>query len=121
MVRDTESITTHFEFPLGAPMTRRLARAAYVVTIAFLGVVALGVVVYSAMRSLAIGALVLGISGAGVFVAASLLRLWLGALVSLSRIEEQSEEIAEQVAGIALNTAPLAEPARSARIERSTD
>jgi hypothetical protein len=117
MGRETRSITTRFDFSLGRPMTPRLARAIYGLALAVLAILAVTAVVYGAMLSPALGVLIIAVAGAGVLLGAVLLRLWLGALLAVTRLEERTEEIAEQVAGIALNTAPIAEPGRREHVE----
>jgi len=118
MLRKAGLIAALLDFSFAAPgVTWRLARAAYRLTMAVFGILGLGALIYAAIQPPAVGALVLAVTGVGLLFGLVLIRFWLGALVVLSRIEEQAEEIADQVAGIALNTAPVSEPDDRARVE----
>jgi hypothetical protein len=110
-------MTALFDFSLAAPATSQLVRVAYGLTLVVLAVLGIVGVLYAALLPFAIAVLVLTATILGVLVGAVLVRLWLGAMLALSRIEERTEELAEQVAGIALNTAPVWAPERHAAVE----
>lgn len=104
-----------FDFSFAELVTTRFARAAYRIAITAAGVLVLVFFVYGVMKSRTLGiALVVG-GGVAFLLCVVLLRVWLEALVVVSRIAAQTEEIAEQVAGIALNTARGSEVEPSAR------
>ena len=92
-----------FDFSFTDLVTTRLAGAVYVLAVAAAGLLAFGVFVYSMMQSLALGIVLLLAAGVAVLSWLLLVRLWLEAVVVLSRIAAQTEEIAEQVAGIAVD------------------
>jgi hypothetical protein len=95
-----ESVTLRLE-----PVTLRLAKGAYGVAVA---VAAVGVVVSFAAgmtQSPTLGVVSLVIAVSASLFGIMVVRLWLEMMVVLFRIAEHTEEIAEQVAGIAGDTA----------------
>ena len=100
-------------------VTTRLASAVYVLAVAGAGLLAFGVFVYGVMQSLTLGIVFLLGAGVAVLFWVLLVRLWLEAVVVLSRIAEQTEEIAEQLAGIALNTAATSQSERTEHVGSS--
>jgi MFS family permease len=86
-------------------MTQRMAGAVYGGVVAGLGIVTGAVVAYGVARDPGFG-LVFVIGAAAAFVVLVLIvRLLLEAAVVLVRIADQTEEIAEQVAGMAVGVA----------------
>lgn len=118
MPRRTTRITALFYFSFAAPATSQLVGAAYGLALAVLAILGLLVVIYAVLQPFVIGVLVVTATATGLLACAVFIRLWLGAVVALSRIEERTEEIAEQLAGIALNTTPVWAPERGAQVER---
>jgi len=91
-----------FDFSFTDLVTTRLASTVYVLAVAGSGLLAFGVFVYGMMQSLTLGIVLLAAAGVGSLFCAVFVRLWLEGVVVLSRIAAQTEEIAEQVAGIAV-------------------
>ena len=108
-----------FDFSFTDLVTTRLASAVYALAVGAAGLLALVVTVYGLGQSPGLGILFAIVAGVGFLLCVVLVRLWLEAVVVLSRIAEHAEEIAEQVAGIAVDTATGSRSERSAHVGSS--
>jgi len=108
-----------FDFSFTDLVTTRLASAVYALAVGAAGLLTLVVTVYGLGQSPGLGILFAIVAGVGFLLCVVLVRLWLEAVVVLSRIAEHAEEIAEQVAGIAVDTATGSRSERSAHVGSS--
>lgn len=96
---------TVFDFSFTELVTARLVRAVYVLAAAGAGLLACAAFTYGMMQSPALGIVLLFGAGVAALIAVLLVRVWLETVVVLLRIADQTEEIAEQLAGIAVEVA----------------
>lgn len=93
-----------FDFSFAELVATRLVKGLYVLAVGAAGLVGVGIVLYGMSRSLWLGVLSFLVGAFVLSLGVAVVRLWLEAAVVLMRIADQTEEIAEQVAGIAVNT-----------------
>lgn len=110
-----------FEFSFVELVATRLVKGLYVLVVGAAGLLGAGIVLYGMSRSLWLGILFFAVGALVLSSGVVAVRLWLEAAVVLMRIADQTEEIAEQVAGIAVNTASRAasvQPIASGRVNQ---
>jgi Domain of unknown function (DUF4282) len=105
MPGETGFLTAVFDFSFTESVTTRVARGLYGLAMAMGGLLAVLLVTLGLAQSLFLGVLSLVVAGVGFLLFVAVVRLWLEAAVVRFRIAERTEEIAEEVAGIAVNTA----------------
>ncbi len=105
MAGKSGSLAVLFDFSFTELITKRVAGTVYGVAVAGLGIVAGAVVAFGFARHPAFGLLFVIGAVAGLLVSVLVVRVWLEAAVVLARIADQAEELAEQVAGIAVEVA----------------
>ena len=103
MVRSPGFFSVLFDFSFTKWVTVRLAAVVYALAMVVGGILAMAVVGLGLAQSLPIGIVSLIVAALGFLMWVVAIRLGLEAMVVLSRIAEQTEEIAEQVAGIAVD------------------
>lgn len=91
-----------FEFSFTELVTERVAGTVYGVAVGAIGILAGAVVAFGFAQHPALALLFVTGAAAGFLASVLVVRVWLEAVVVLVRIAEQAEELAEQVAGIAM-------------------
>lgn len=94
-----------FDWSLTELLTTRVARAVYILAIAAAVLLTAVAFVYGLRSSPTLGIVLTVAAGVGLVSCLVFVRLSLEAVMVLSRIAAQTEEIAEQVAGIAVDIA----------------
>lgn len=86
-------------------VTAKLAKGLYRLVVGGAGLLGVAIVLYGLSQSVWLGLLSLLTVSLVLLLAIVVVRVWLEAELVLMRIADQMEEIAEQVAGIAMDTA----------------
>ena len=94
--------TTLFDFSFTELATTKLAKGLYALAVGGAGLLGVVMVLYGMTRSLFVGILSFLLAALLLLFTTAVVRLSLEAAVVLMRIADQLEEIAEQVAGIAV-------------------
>ena len=94
--------TTLFDFSFAELATMKLAKGLYALAVGGAGLLAVVMVLYGMTRSLLAGVFSFLLAALLLLFTTAVVRLSLEAAVVLMRIADQTEEIAEQVAGIAV-------------------
>ena len=117
MVAQRGFVSALFDFSFTDVVTPRLAKGLYALTIGGAAVGGAGIALYGLSRSLWLGVLASLLAVTVLIAVVAFIRVWLELAFVVLRLADQTEEIAEQVAGIAVEVAATSrrEPSASAR------